>query len=262
MSQIRVSFRALGDFRKKSTCARGQIRIFASSLNEGKPERRQPRKPRDLTSGKPFRKETHEIIMTSNNNKQSKSRVVALAGQLIAGTDKHLASTAQVVLAGRSYTPAQLVEKLQTLVNLRRDVDAMKASTKAKLVIEKTEMPALRALMSTLVSFVKVTFANQPDVLADFGLHSKTRTPQSAEAKTAAAAKREATRAARHIMSPKQRKRVKGAVTGITVTPVSADSSQPTSGGEAVRVVTETTPSSPTAHATSTGTTATPTTPR
>src|SRR5690349_1079478 len=152
--------------------------------------------------------------------KQTKGTVVALAEQLIAGTNKHLANMTQVLLAGGSFTPAQVVEKLQTLVNLRHDVDATKASTKAKLAGEKTEMPALRTFMGALVTFIKAAFGNRPDVLADFGLHPpKTRTPQTAEAKTAAAEKRKATRAARHTMSAKQKSAIKGAVTGIQVTP-------------------------------------------
>jgi hypothetical protein len=186
------------------------------------------------------------------NKRQTKGTVVALAEQLIAGTNKHLANMTQVPLAGGSFTPAQVVEKLQALANLRRDVDASKASTKAKLAVEKTEVPALRTFLGALVTFIKAAFGNQPDVLADFGLHPpKTRATQTAEAKMAAAEKRKATRAARHTMSAKKKSAIKGAVTGIQVTPIA--SPQPAA----------TAPSSPAAPATSTGTTATaPTPPR
>jgi len=174
---------------------------------------------------------------------KTKGTVVAFAKQLIAGTNKHLASTAQVMLVGGSYTPAQITEKLQAIVNLRSDVDAAKATTKAKLAAEKTDMPALRTLMGALVTFVKAAYGSQPDVLADFGIHPKARAPLSAEAKAAAAVKREATRAARHTMGSKQKKSVKGAVTGIVVTPVTA--TQPVAAAPA--------PSSPSAPAPSTG---------
>jgi len=177
--------------------------------------------------------------------------VVALAKQLIAGTNKHLAGTAQVMLVGGSYTPAQIAEKLQELVNLRDDVDAAKAATKAKLAAEKADMPALRTLMEALVTFVKAAYGSQPDVLADFGVHPKTRAPLSAVAKAAAAVKRKATREARHTMGSKQKKGVKGAVTGIVVTPVTA--AQPVAAAPA--------PSSPSAPAPGTGTGATATSP-
>jgi hypothetical protein len=187
-----------------------------------------------------------------NTNKRQKGTVVALAKKLIEGTNKRLANETHVKFAGSSYTPAQVIEKLQAIVNLRQAVDAAKASTKAKLETEKTEMPALRTFTGALVAFIKALYAGQPDALADFGIVPKARTPQTAEAKTAATAKRMATRAARHVMGSKQRKKVKGAVVGVTVTPVTAPALQPT----------EATPGSPMAHATSGDSTAAPTTPR
>jgi DNA gyrase/topoisomerase IV subunit B len=153
---------------------------------------------------------------------QGKGTVVGLAEKLIAGTNKHLANTTQVMLAGGSFTPAQVTERLQELVNLRNDVDAAKASTKARLATEKANMPALRTHMDALVTFVKAAFGNAPDVLADFGLHPKARTPLTVEAKTAAAAKRKATRAARHTTGPKKKLSVTGDVTGIVVTPITS----------------------------------------
>jgi hypothetical protein len=154
---------------------------------------------------------------------QGKANIVALAKQLVAGTDKHLANTTQVHFASGSFTPAQVTAQLQAIVNLRNDVDAAKGSLKAKLAAEKADMPALRLFLDAYVSFVKATFSKSPDVLADFGLQpKKARTPLTTEQKAVAAAKRQATRAARHVMGTKQRKAVKGDVTGVVVTPVTA----------------------------------------
>jgi hypothetical protein len=179
-----------------------------------------------------------------------KGTVVALAEKLIAGTNQHLANTAQVMFASGSYTPAQVTAQLQALVNLRKDVDVAKASTKAKLAAEKTDMPQLRIFMDAYVAFVKATFSKSPDVLADFGLRpKKVAAPLTVEQKAVATAKRKATRAVRKTMGSKQKKGVKGAVTGVVVTPVTA--SQPSA----------TESSGPNAHATSTGGTA-GTTPR
>jgi hypothetical protein len=175
---------------------------------------------------------------------KGKGTVVALAEQLIAGTNKHLASMPQVMLVGGSFTPAQVTERLAALGNLRNDVDAAKATTKAKLAVEKANMPALRTFMGAMVAFVKAAFGNAPDVLADFGLHPKARTPLTVQAKTAAAAKRKATRAARHTTGPKQKMSVKGDVSGIVVTPITAE--------KPVATVS----SGPSAPATSAGTTA------
>jgi hypothetical protein len=128
-----------------------------------------------------------------------------------------------VTFAGSSFTPAQITSKLQQLVTLRSDVDAAKATTQAKVAAEKADMTSLRTFIGALVAYVKAIYGNDPEVLADFGLHPKTtRTPLTVEAKAAAAAKRNATRAARNTMGSKQKKGVKGSVVGITVTPVTA----------------------------------------
>ena len=163
----------------------------------------------------------------ANKKNSTKSTVAAAAKQLIAATTKHLANETSIKLAGSSYTPTQIIDSLQAIVNLRESVDASKASTTAKLETEKTEMPALRTRMRALVTYVKAVFATQPDVLADFGIAPKTRTPLTAEAKTAAAAKRKATRAARKVMGSKQRLQVQGDVIGVTVTPITAPAPQP-----------------------------------
>jgi hypothetical protein len=177
-----------------------------------------------------------------------KGQVVALAKQLIAGTAKRLAKGTQVSLVGSSFTPDQVTTELQSIVNLRTDVDAAKATAKAKIAAETAQMPALRTFMSAYVSFVKAAYGTSPDALADFGINPKPRAQLTAEAKTAAAAKRKATRAARHTMGSKQKLGVKGDVTGITVTPITATLPTVAAPGTA--------PSSPNAPATSTGTTA------
>jgi hypothetical protein len=154
---------------------------------------------------------------------KTKGSVVALAEQLIAGTNKHLAGVTRVMVAGGSLTPSQVTSQLQEIVNLRADVDTAKAVTKAKLAAEKADMPRLRVFLDAYVTFVKAAFGTSPDVLADFGVQpKKAAAPATVTAKAAAAAKRKATRAARHTMGTQQRKAVKGDVTGIVVTPITA----------------------------------------
>jgi hypothetical protein len=156
--------------------------------------------------------------------KQGKSTVAALAEKLIAGTGKHLGNVTQVMLTGGSYTPAEVTSKLRQIVTLRSSVDAARSAAQTKLAAEKADMPALRVFLDAYVAHVMAAFGNLPDVLADFGLApKKARSPVTSEVKAAAAAKRKATRAARHTMGSKQKQAVKGDVVGITVTPVTAD---------------------------------------
>jgi hypothetical protein len=161
--------------------------------------------------------------------KNSKGQVAAFAKQLIAGTGKHLPTTTQVPLLGGSFTPDQITSKIQSLVNLRSDVVAARATTRAKVANEVAQTPALRAFMSAFEMHVKAAFGSSPDVLADFGIAPKARAPLTVEAKAAAAAKRAATRAARHTLGSKQKKAIKGDVTGVRVTPITASPPSATS---------------------------------
>jgi len=158
--------------------------------------------------------------MATNN--KSKGQVVALAKQLIAGTAKHLAKGTQVSFGGSSFTPDQITSELQSIVDLRTDASAARAAAKAKVATETAKMPALHTFISGYVSFIKVAYGTSPDVLADFGINPKARAPLTVEAKALAVAKRKATRAARHTMGAKQKLGVKGDVTGISVTPITA----------------------------------------
>jgi hypothetical protein len=125
------------------------------------------------------------------------------------------------MFASGTFTPAQVEAQLTLLSSLRASVQAAQAVVKAKLADETAQAPALRELMLAFIAFVRATFSNSPDVLADFGLApKKARTPLTVEQKAAAAAKREATRKARGTMGKKQKLAVMGNVTGVVVTPI------------------------------------------
>jgi hypothetical protein len=162
--------------------------------------------------------------MPSNNNtidKSNKANEAALATKLVAGTQKHLSTLAQVIVAGGTYTPAQAVTQLQAFIALRADVEAALAVYKAKLQNEDTQGPALRTFFIAFVTYVRSAFGSSPDVLADFGLApKKVPAPRTAEQKAATAAKAKATRAARGTKGPKAKLSVKGNVTGVTVIPI------------------------------------------
>jgi len=146
-----------------------------------------------------------------------------LAKQLIAGTQKRLSNVGQLTFGGGTYTPAQVEAELQTLVTLRADADAAKAAAKAKIAAEKAQLPALRAFTLAYVALVKAMFGTSPDVLADFGLQpKKVGKAPTPEQKAAAKAKREATRKARGVIGSRKRAAIKGDVTGVIVTPVTA----------------------------------------
>jgi hypothetical protein len=155
--------------------------------------------------------------------KNGKSNEASRVSQLITGTNKHYSNgSQQLSVGGVTYTVSALTLLLQSFVDLREAVDATRAAARAKVQAENAQAPTLRKVVSAYVAYVKARFGNTPDVLVDFGIAPhKERTPMSAEQKAAAVAKREATRAARHIMGKNQRKKVTAPVrVTLTTTPL------------------------------------------
>jgi len=151
---------------------------------------------------------------------ESKGQLVVVAQQLIAGTAKHLTTATPVAFLGGSFTPAQITTELDQVATLRSAVNTAKAAVIAKLATEKADLPSLRTFIAAYNAYLKVTFGSSPDVLADFGMVPKARSTPTTATKAAAVVKRTATRAARHTMGTKQKKAVRGDVTGVTLTPV------------------------------------------
>jgi hypothetical protein len=160
---------------------------------------------------------------SSNNSRTSRVSEIAQATQLIAGVQKHLASTPSIMLASAAYTPAQLTAAFQLLVTLLGAVATARSAVTAKLAAEKAQAPTVRSLISAFVSYVKVTFSESPDVLADFGITpKKAATPLTTEEKVVAVAKRASTRKARGTTSKKAKQAIHGSVVDVVVTPVEA----------------------------------------
>ena len=134
--------------------------------------------------------------------KNTKGQVVVVAKQLIAGTEKHLASVTQVPLLGSSFTPAQISSELQSLVTLRADVDASKASTTAKIANEATQMPALRAFMSAFESFLTGAFG-LARCARRLGMTRKRARPSRSRPRVSASEKRSG-RHSRHLHSTRE----------------------------------------------------------
>ena len=148
-----------------------------------------------------------------------KSTETILATQFIAGIKKHFSNASSLAFGSGTVTPAQIEASFQTLIDLRTAVEDAKAATLAKIAEENTQAAPLRRQLSVFAAFVRVTFGETPDILADFGLKPrKARTPLTIEQMAAASAKRAATRAARHTMGSKQKKEVKGTITTIVST--------------------------------------------
>jgi hypothetical protein len=165
--------------------------------------------------------------------------------KLIDGFTKHSATLATLVIGGTSYKTADVITVVQGLVNSAKAVVTSRATWQAAVSADKAERSKQKTFMSGVRQSLLVAFGGSIDVLADFGLAPhKARTAPTPQQKQAAAAKAKATRAARHTMGNKQKKAVKGDVTGITVTVNSASgASQPS--GDVTKVPAPAAPVSP-----------------
>jgi hypothetical protein len=167
--------------------------------------------------------------MSRNRGKKAETEHAA---QLVAGIEKHFANVASLMFASATHATGDIVKALKALGTMRAAVEDAQSASKAAVAKETTDAPPIRALMADLDAFVKSQFSKSPDVLADFGLApKKARTPTPAAKKTAAVAKREATRKARGTMGKKAKLAVKGDVVGVVVTPVHASASSSSAAG-------------------------------
>ena len=157
--------------------------------------------------------------MTISRN--TKSSATTRAIDLIAGLNKHFANVPSLTFASATHPMDEILKTLQLGVDLRSAVETAQNTVKAKLAAEKAQALIISSLMTGLVAFIRATFSESPDVLADFGLEPKQpATPPTAAVKAAAVVKREATRAARGTTTKAAKKAVKGNVVDVTLTPV------------------------------------------
>jgi hypothetical protein len=158
--------------------------------------------------------------MASNTPKKNQIDQTTADQKLIDGLTKHAATLPSIVIAGTSTTTADIVAKLQARITAIKTVQTTKATWQAAVQAARTEQATTKTFVSGVKQALLVAFAGQVDALADFGLTARKVTVLTPEEKVAAAAKRTATRAARHTLGSKQKAAIKGTVT--PTTPVTA----------------------------------------
>jgi hypothetical protein len=162
--------------------------------------------------------------MSSSNTKPRTSQAseIAKAQQLIVGLGKHLAN-ASFTVASTSYTSAEVTSALEQLVTVLLGLAAARARVRVKLVALESQHPALLKVVRALVKYVKLTYGDSPEILADFGITpDKVPTPLTVEQKVVAVFKRASTRKARGTTSKKARMAIHGTVVDVALTPVVA----------------------------------------
>ena len=157
-----------------------------------------------------------------SSNDKTKAEALAAVQALIAGTQKHLA-TGTFTVDNVAYTSASMVALLQSVVDAMNAVNTAQVAAKHALTTAQGIETQVDPVIQAYTRFIQGMFASASPTLADFGLSPrKVPAPRTVEQKAAAAAKARATRAARGTGGKKQKAAVKGNVTGIVVTPITA----------------------------------------
>jgi hypothetical protein len=201
--------------------------------------------------------ERRETVMS---NVTSKNRIQRTAADqaLMDGINKHPTTIPVIYVGGAAVPATTVVAALQARVDTGKTVVSTRATWRAAVGAERDELAKSASIVAACRQALLLAFAGQVDTLAEFGLTPRKPRVVTPGTQVVAAQKAKATREARHTMGTKQKAKVKGDVTGITVTPITATppnaSPPPAPNGNAP---TATTGNAPTG-TTPTGTTGTP----
>ena len=162
------------------------------------------------------------MASTTANLGSNKAAALAQVQALVAGTLKHFPN-GTFTLGNTTYTTATLVEALKNLEQVLVALNAAQANAKDAVTALRNNETTSAPLVRAYKRFVYAAFSTATQQLADFGLQApKARQPLTSDQRAAATAKLRATRKARGTTSKKQKLAIKGDVTGVIVTPVTA----------------------------------------
>jgi hypothetical protein len=163
----------------------------------------------------------------SNTTSKSKATVAAQLQALINGLQKQFPK-GQFTLGNTVYTTATLVQAIQSLIDAITAVTTAQANATIAVAALRDTMAKVGPVVLALRRNLLVMFGDAADILALFGLAPrKAPAPRTGTEKAAAAAKAAATREARGTTSKKKKLAIKGNVTGINVTPITAPTAAP-----------------------------------
>jgi hypothetical protein len=151
--------------------------------------------------------------MTTPRPKINYATIQSRDAQVIAGIQKRLENDPPIVLAGVSYTAASMTALYQSQLNAITAVATATAQRTSAIQAYKALTATVDTVTPGLRDYLRQTYNNAPEVLADFGM-----TPKKAAAKrdpvtnVVAAARNAATRKARHTEGPKAKLETKAVV--------------------------------------------------
>jgi hypothetical protein len=130
---------------------------------------------------------------------------------LIRGVRKRWSTSGSRLIAGTTYSPAQVVDRLQSILDAIDETSSAYAAWRAQVAKQRTRQRQLRDFVRLLESTIRIENGDSPSALGDFGLEPSKKTgPSTPEAKVEMAKKAKATRIERHTMGKRQKLKIKG----------------------------------------------------
>jgi hypothetical protein len=143
--------------------------------------------------------------------RKTNSQLVTKYQGLIRGVRKRWSPSGSRLIAGRTYSPAQIVERLQSMLDAIDETSSAYAVWRAQVAKQRTRQRQLGDFVRLLESTIRIESGDSPSALGDFGLEPSSKTgPRTPEAKVEMAKKAKATRIERHTMGKRQRQKIKG----------------------------------------------------
>jgi hypothetical protein len=141
----------------------------------------------------------------------SKVRKVVGAMGVLSGVAKHLEQGPKYPLGGKAYTKDEIVAVFQAHLDAIKQVAATRAAAAAAVVKERAAAARAHEVALLLKTVVHGLFGRSAKHWVDFGWElPKKPGPKTVQSKVEGASKGRATRAARHTMGKRQRKKIKG----------------------------------------------------
>jgi hypothetical protein len=143
---------------------------------------------------------------------------------LLTSIPVYCASTVFYV-AGQAFTSSQIVTLINAILNAGAANTAARAAWTAAMQAEEKILSNNAQVVREVRDTVALMFSTVPTTLSAFAiLPHKIPKPLSSEARAAATAKLRATRIARGTTSKKEKAKISGGVTGVTITPTTTAS--------------------------------------
>ncbi len=144
----------------------------------------------------------------------SRNDVIAADQHMVDGIQKNQPKLpGSFPLEGQSMTPADVIQVFQDRIATGKAVLMAESARAAAVKADRDKRAVTRATALAFKHLLIAMFAQQPDVLGDFGLHATKPAAKSAADKAQAAAKAKATRALLGTKGSRQKKAVIKAAT-------------------------------------------------